>query len=114
MRKFFNRLIIFSVLVVFYFLGNYIISGLEKEYSKPIDITFKLPFPDEILERFNLSQNAPVEIDKVVISGFGTFVIRGRKARVGRNPKTGDSLNLPQMNTVGFIAAKSMKKAVRR
>lgn len=52
--------------------------------------------------------------EKVVISGFGTFVIRARKARVGRNPKTGDSLNLPQMNTVGFIAAKSMKKAVRR
>ena len=51
--------------------------------------------------------------EKVVVSGFGTFVIRGRKARVGRNPKTGDSLNLPQMNTVGFIAAKGMKKAVR-
>ena len=52
--------------------------------------------------------------EKVVVSGFGTFVIRGRKARIGRNPKTGDSLKLPQMNTVGFIAAKSMKKAVRK
>ncbi len=52
--------------------------------------------------------------DKVVISGFGTFVIRGRKARTGRNPKTGQSLQLPQMNTVGFIAAKSIKKSVRK
>ena len=51
--------------------------------------------------------------DKVVLSGFGTFIIRSRKARVGRNPKTGSSLQLPQMNTIGFIAAKGMKKTVR-
>ena len=51
--------------------------------------------------------------DKVVLSGFGTFIIRSRKARVGRNPKTGNSLQLPQMNTIGFIAAKGMKKTVR-
>ena len=63
---------------------------------------------------FSTINSALKKGDKVVISGFGTFVIRGRKARVGRNPKTGDSLNLPQMNTVGFIAAKSMKKAVRK
>ena len=52
--------------------------------------------------------------EKVVISGFGTFIIRGRKARTGRNPKTGQSLQLPQMNTIGFIAAKSIKKGVRK
>mgnify|MGYP001580453384 FL=1 len=52
--------------------------------------------------------------DKVVISGFGTFIIRGRRARTGRNPKTGQSLQLPQMNTIGFIAAKSIKKSVRK
>ena len=52
--------------------------------------------------------------DKVVLSGFGTFIIRGRKARTGRNPKTGQSLQLPQMNTIGFIAAKGIKKLVRR
>jgi len=51
--------------------------------------------------------------DKVVISGFGTFVIRGRKARKGRNPKTGQSIQLPTMNTVGFIASKGIKKSVR-
>jgi DNA-binding protein HU-beta len=52
--------------------------------------------------------------DKVVVSGFGTFVIRGRKARVGRIPKTGESIQLPSMNTVGFIAAKGIKKMVRK
>ncbi|HEX7455989.1 MAG TPA: HU family DNA-binding protein [Candidatus Nanoarchaeia archaeon] len=52
--------------------------------------------------------------DKVVISGFGTFVIRGRKARPGRNPKTGETIQLPSMNTVGFIASKGVKKTVRK
>ena len=63
---------------------------------------------------FNTVNAALKKGEKVVVSGFGTFIIRGRKARVGRNPKTGDTLQLPQMNTVGFIAAKGMKKAVRR
>ena len=52
--------------------------------------------------------------EKVVISGFGTFVVRGRKARTGRNPKTGQSIQLPSMNTVGFIASKGIKKMVRK
>ena len=63
---------------------------------------------------FNTINSALKKSEKVVLSGFGTFVIRGRKSRVGRNPKTGDSLQLPQMNTIGFIAAKGMKKAVRK
>ncbi len=63
---------------------------------------------------FNTVNSALKKGEKVVLSGFGTFVIRGRKSRVGRNPKTGDSLQLPQMNTIGFIAAKGMKKAVRK
>ena len=52
--------------------------------------------------------------EKVVISSFGTFVIRGRKARPGRNPKTGETIQLPSMNTVGFIASKGIKKTVRK
>ena len=52
--------------------------------------------------------------EKVVISGFVTFVIRGRKARPGRNPKTGETIQLPSMNTVGFIASKGIKKTVRK
>ena len=52
--------------------------------------------------------------EKVVVSGFGTFVIRGRKARPGRNPKTGQTIQLPSMNTVGFVASKGIKKTVRK
>ncbi len=63
---------------------------------------------------FNTIEDTLQKGEKVVISGFGTFILRGRKARTGRNPKTGQSLQLPQMNTVGFIAAKSIKKSVRK
>lgn len=62
---------------------------------------------------FNNTISALKKGDKVVISGFGTFVIRGRKARTGRNPKTGQSIQLPSMNTIGFIASKRIKKSVR-
>lgn len=51
--------------------------------------------------------------DKVVLSGFGTFVVRGRKARPGRNPQTGQTIQLPSMNTIGFIGSKGIKKLVR-
>ncbi len=74
----------------------------RKAAKEAVDSTF-----DSIIESLRAG-------DKVVISGFGTFVLRGRKARTGRNPKTGQSLQLPQMNTVGFIAAKSIKKSVRK
>jgi nucleoid DNA-binding protein len=52
--------------------------------------------------------------DKVVLSGFGTFIVRGRKARPGRNPKTGQTIQLPSMNTVGFVGSKGVKKLVRK
>ena len=51
--------------------------------------------------------------DKVVVSGFGTFLLRERKARKGRNPKTGSTMPLPAMKTIGFIASKNLKKMVR-
>jgi len=63
---------------------------------------------------FDSIETALKKGEKVVISGFGTFVLRSRKARTGRNPKTGQALQLPQMNTIGFIAAKSVKKQVRK
>jgi DNA-binding protein HU-beta len=65
---------------------------------------------DSTFDNVNLSLKKG---EKVVISGFGTFVVRGRKARKGRNPKTGQTIQLPTMNTVGFIASKGIKKLVR-
>ncbi|MBI3298338.1 MAG: integration host factor subunit beta [Elusimicrobia bacterium] len=46
--------------------------------------------------------------DKVVISNFGTFRVKGRQARVGRNPKTGESVEVPPRKGVRFKASKNL------
>jgi nucleoid DNA-binding protein len=51
--------------------------------------------------------------DKVVITGFGTFSVRNRSARPGRNPKTGEKITLPARKAPGFTPGKTLKKAVR-
>lgn len=51
--------------------------------------------------------------DKVVITGFGTFSVRNRSSRPGRNPKTGEKITLPARRAPGFTPGKTLKKAVR-
>lgn len=51
--------------------------------------------------------------EKVVITGFGTFSIRKRSERPGRNPKTGEKITLPARRAPGFTPGKTLKKAVR-
>lgn len=51
--------------------------------------------------------------DKVVLTGFGTFSVRSRAARKGRNPQTGATIQIPAKKTPGFTAGKALKKAIR-
>jgi len=51
--------------------------------------------------------------DKVVLTGFGAFVISNRKARAGVNPKTGAKIQIPAMKVPKFKAGKALKEAVR-
>ena len=44
--------------------------------------------------------------------GFGTFTVRSRKARKGRNPQTGVVINIKASRTVGFKPAPSLKKGL--
>ncbi len=47
-----------------------------------------------------------------VIPGFGKLVLANRKARMGRNPQTGEPLKIPAKRVVKFRIAKSLKDAV--
>ena len=49
----------------------------------------------------------------VVLTGFGTFTVSKRKARMGRNPKTGAAIKIPAMSVPRFKAGKALKDAVR-
>lgn len=51
--------------------------------------------------------------EKVVITGFGTFSVRKRAERTGRNPKTGERITITARKAPGFTAGKTLKKAVR-
>ena len=50
--------------------------------------------------------------DKVQLVGFGSFEVKTRAARVGRNPKTGKEIEIPQAKTPVFKAGKALKDAV--
>ena len=47
--------------------------------------------------------------DSVTLVGFGTFQVRKRAARTGRNPKTGNTINIPASKTVAFKASSALK-----
>ncbi len=51
--------------------------------------------------------------DKVVLLGFGTFSVRERAARKGRDPRTGKELDIKASNIPGFKAGKALKDAVQ-
>jgi len=51
--------------------------------------------------------------DKIFISGFGTFSIVKRKARKGRNPKTGEAVEISTKFTPKFKPARGFKEAVK-
>jgi integration host factor subunit beta len=50
--------------------------------------------------------------NSVEIRGFGTFSLRFRQAQIGRNPKTGESVNVAPRHVVHFKTAKDLKKRV--
>ncbi|MEP6517438.1 HU family DNA-binding protein [Microcoleus vaginatus] len=50
--------------------------------------------------------------EKVTLVGFGSWEARDRKAREGRNPKTGDKMEIPATTVPAFSAGKQFKEAV--
>ena len=52
--------------------------------------------------------------DKVAVSGFGNFEVKAREARVGRNPRTKETIQIPATKLPAFKAAKALKDAVAK
>ncbi len=49
---------------------------------------------------------------QVAVVGFGTFSVKHRAARAGRNPRTGETIQIAASNVPGFKAGKALKAAV--
>ena len=58
--------------------------------------------------------DALVKGDKVQISGFGTFEIKDREARVGRNPHTKEAIDIPATRVPTFKPSKALKDTVAK
>lgn len=51
--------------------------------------------------------------DKVALIGFGTFEVRARAARTGKNPQTGAAIKIPATKVPAFKAGKALKDALK-
>lgn len=63
---------------------------------------------------FDSVKDALVAGDKVQLIGFGTFAVKERAARSGRNPATGETITIAASKSVGFAAGKALKDAVNK
>lgn len=63
---------------------------------------------------FNTIETALHEGDQVALHGFGTFSVKTRAARQGRNPRTGEALTIPESRVVVFKPAKALKDTMNR
>lgn len=52
--------------------------------------------------------------DKITLKGFGTFEVRERAARTGRNPRTGEMVEIAASKTPAFKASSALKKEINK
>ncbi len=65
-------------------------------------------------EIFCLFAEELVKGEQVVVNGFGTFKVAERKARVGKNPRTGESIKIPASKAVTFKVSSNLKNRVNK
>lgn len=73
----------------------------KKDSAKAVDAVF-----DSVMD--SLARG-----EKVQIIGFGNFEVRERSARKGRNPQTGEEIEIPASKVPAFKAGKALKEAVK-
>ncbi len=74
--------------------------------------TSKLQAENSVNSVLNAIKKGLTSDNQVQLVGFGTFVVRDRKARTGRNPQTGQEIKIQASRTVGFKAGKELKEAL--
>ena len=61
----------------------------------------------------NAISEALINGEKVRLVGFGNFLVRKRKGRIGRNPQTGDKITIDQSKAPAFVPGINLKKSVK-
>ena len=87
-------------------------ADLVAQVAKKANLTSKAA-KDSVNAVFGTVSDALARNEKVVVTGFGTFLVRRRAQRKGRNPQTGAEITIPATKTPGFTAGKTLKKRVK-
>lgn len=85
---------------------------LTEKVSKKVGLTRKMAF-EAVNAVFGNIKEALSKDDKVIITGFGTFKVRKRATRTGRNPQTGAPLKISGHRLPGFTAGKALRRQVK-
>ena len=83
------------------------INELSKQTNQSAGVTTKL-----INDTIKILEEHFEHNDAVSISGFGTFEVKNVAAREGHNPKTGETIQIPESKKVSFSASKVLKECV--
>ena len=84
-------------------------SGLSKKDSKASLDALMEVIPEVLVEE---AQKPADERSKIQLTGFGSFEVRDRNARKGRNPQTGEEIEIPARKVPAFKAGKTFKETV--
>ncbi len=87
-------------------------SGLIEKLSLRYTLLKKDEIEVVVKEILKIIKDALKDGDKVEIRGFGSFRLRSRKKREGRNPKTGMKVLVPEKKVPFFKAGKELKELV--
>lgn len=83
------------------------------DYITPETLTQFKQDCGELVERvLEMMAQALEQGDQVKLSGFGVFQVRAKRARMGRNPKTGEPASIEPRRVIGFRASQVMKARV--
>ncbi len=63
---------------------------------------------------FEVIEESLAQSEKVQLVGFGTFEVKERAERTGRNPQTKEAITIPAAKVPGFKAGKALKDAVQK
>lgn len=85
---------------------------LTERVAKKVGLTKKTAF-ETVNSTFAIIRDALTKGDKVVITGFGTFEVRSRAPRTGRNPQTGEAIKISGHKLPGFTAGKTFRRLIK-
>lgn len=85
---------------------------LVDRVAKKVGLTRRASF-QSVNAVFGSIRESLIKGDKVVITGFGTFRVRNRKTRKGRNPQTGNSIQIAGHRLPGFTAGKTFRRLIK-